>query len=199
MSTDAAMSNPLPLYDTVTNRVKEVLFGVQQSQLPDPTPCTEWDVRLLINHFVGGVEWVSSVIAGDPKDIRVTDGDNSYTGESKVAVLQRAYLNELDALLSAVSGPGVLERVVASPFGDMPVSQLLWGNLMDQLIHCWDLAKATGQDATVDAGAADLAYQWLSTGFADMGRQGGFIAPAVDVPADATPQDRLMAYMGRQP
>jgi uncharacterized protein (TIGR03086 family) len=193
------MSNPLPLYYTVTDRVKEVVAGVQQSQLSDPTPCTEWDVRLLINHFLGGLEFVSSIIAGQPKDIKVLQADSSYLGETEIAALQQAFLDEMDGVVRGVSEPGALERVVTSPFGEMPVSQLLWGNLMDQLIHCWDLARATGQGTTLDAAVVDLAYSWLTSGFADMGRQAGAIGPAIDVPADAAPQDRLLAYMGRQP
>ncbi len=88
MSTADAMSNPVPLYHTVTDRVKEVVAGVRQSQLSNPTPCTEWDVRLLINHFLGGLEFVSSVIAGQPKDIKVLQADSSYLGETEVAALQ---------------------------------------------------------------------------------------------------------------
>ena len=199
MSTADAMSNPVPLYHTVTDRVKEVVAGVRQSQLSDPTPCTEWDVRLLINHFLGGLEFVSSVIAGQPKDIKVLQADSSYLSETEVAALQQAYLDELHGVVRSVAEPGVLEQVVTAPFGDMPVSQLLWGNLMDQLIHCWDLAKSTGQDTTLDTEAVDAAYSWLASGFADMGRQAGGVGPAIDVPADAAPQDRLVAYMGRQP
>ena len=179
--------------------MKEVVAGVRQSQLSNPTPCTEWDVRLLINHFLGGLEFVSSVIAGQPKDIKVLQADSSYLGETEVAALQQAYLDELHGVVRSVAEPGVLERVVTAPFGDMPVSLLLWGNLMDQLIHCWDLAKSTGQDTTLDAAAVDAAYSWLASGFADMGRQAGGVGPAIDVPADPTPQDRLIAYMGRQP
>lgn len=30
-----------------------VVDGVRADQLEKPTPCTEWDVRALINHMVG--------------------------------------------------------------------------------------------------------------------------------------------------
>ncbi len=39
----------------------------------------------------------------------------------------------------------------------------------------------------------------LTSGFADMGREAGFIGPEIAVPHDAGLQDRLIAYMGRQP
>ncbi len=49
----------------------------------------------------------------------------------------------------------------------MPVSQIFVGTTMDQFIHGWDLAKATGQDA----GLVEFVSGMLSSGFANMGRQ----------------------------
>ena len=70
---------------------------------------------------------------------------------------------------------------------------------MDQLIHGWDLAKATGQDTALDVDLVEFAYGMLTSGFAEMGRQAGFIGPAIEAPADASQQDKMIAYMGRQP
>ena len=39
----------------------------------------------------------------------------------------------------------------------------------------------------------------LTSGFAAMGREAGFIGPEISVPDDAALQDKLIAYMGRQP
>ncbi len=68
----------------------------------------------------------------------------------------------------------------------------------DQLLHGWDLARATGQDATMPAGLPDAAYELLHGRFSDDERQGVF-KPEVAVPEGASPQDRLLAYTGRQP
>ena len=54
---------------------------------------------------------------------------------------------------------------------EMPVSQIFVGTTMDQFIHGWDLAKATGQDAALDAGLVEFASGMLFSGFADIGRQ----------------------------
>ena len=79
------------------------------------------------------------------------------------------------------------------------MSQFLVGTWLDQFIHCWDLAKATGQDATLEPELVDFAFPMLKSGFADMGREAGFIGPEIALPDGASRQDQMMAYMGRQP
>ena len=43
------------------------------------------------------------------------------------------------------------------------------------------------------------AFPLLQSGFADLGRQAGFIGPEIAISADAGQQDQMLAYMGRQP
>ncbi len=70
----------------------------------------------------------------------------------------------------------------------------------DVLIHTWDLARATGQDETLDAGEV---ARMTGGGFLEMPdevlRGSGQFGPRVDVPADADPQTKLLAFSGRRP
>ena len=68
----------------------------------------------------------------------------------------------------------------------------------DQLLHGWDLAVATGQDASMPDGLAALAYQRIHGAFTDEQRRGVF-KPELPVGDDASNQDRLLAYTGRDP
>ena len=68
----------------------------------------------------------------------------------------------------------------------------------DQLIHGWDLATATGQDATMPDDLAEAAFAMLDGRLTDDQRGSAFKA-AVDVPDDASAQEKLLAYTGRQP
>ena len=195
------MPDPVDMLRKTTLRVREVVSGVKQSQAQDPTPCSEWDVRGLLNHLIGGLEFTAGCIAGSPPNIRPSEADSSYIDEPDVAVLIEAYHTLLDRVLQTGSEPGALDGIVSTPnFGDMPVGQIFFGTTMDQFIHGWDLAKATGQDTALDADLVEFAYGMLtSAGFADMGRQAGFIGPEITVPENSSRQDKLIAYMGRQP
>ena len=200
MATESEMPDPVEMLRKTTLRVKEVVAGVEQSQAQDPTPCSQWDVRGLLNHLIGGLEFTAGSIAGNPPNLRIADADSSYIDEPDVAVLIEAYHAVLDRVLQSASEPGALDGIVSTPyFGEMPVNQIFVGTTMDQFIHGWDLAKATGQDTALDAGLVEFASGMLSSGFADMGRQAGFIGPEITVPDNSSPQDRLIAYMGRQP
>ena len=201
MSDEATMPDPVEMLRKTTLRVKEIVAGVEQSQTQNPTPCSEWDVRGLLNHLIGGLEFTAGCISGSPPDIRPAEAHSSYLDEPDVAVLIEAYHTLLDRVLQSGSEPGALDGIVSTPyFGEMPVGQIFIGTTMDQFIHGWDLAKATGQDTTLDAGLVEFAYGMLTSGgFADMGRQAGFIGPEITVPDNSSAQDKLIAYMGRQP
>ena len=70
--------------------------------------------------------------------------------------------------------------------------------LGDVLIHTWDLARATGQDETLDRG---MVHELLA-GMEPLDgilRRSGQYGPRIAVPADADKQTRLIAFTGRQP
>jgi len=200
MTAEAPTPDPVAQLDRVTRRTKEVASGVTQAQAADATPCSQWSVLDLFNHLIGGLEFTAGCITGNVPDIRPNEAESSYRDETDVAVLIRAYHAAVDRALELAAGPTALERTAMTPFGEMPVARIIVGTVLDQLIHCWDLARATEQDTTLDSEMVEFAYGMLvSGGFADMGRQAGFIGAAVAVPDSASTQDKMIGYMGRQP
>ena len=153
----------------------------------------------LINHLIGGLEFAAGSMAGYPPNIQLAAADSSHIGEHDASNLSQAYRHEVDRVLELASQPGTLEKVASTPFGDMPMSQFLAGTWLDQFSHCWDLANATGLDTTLEPELVDFAFPMLKSGFADMGREAGFIGPEIALPDGASRQDQMMAYMGRQP
>ena len=68
----------------------------------------------------------------------------------------------------------------------------------DLVVHGWDLARATGQDETIDADEAERVLEGAH-GFGDAFRSPQVAGPEVSVPADADVQTRLIAFYGRTP
>ena len=68
----------------------------------------------------------------------------------------------------------------------------------DVFMHTWDLARATGQDETLDR---DLCAALLAgmEPIEDVMRSSGQYGPRVAVPADADVQTRLLGFIGREP
>jgi uncharacterized protein (TIGR03083 family) len=58
-----ASNADLPMDPLVTHRHAQdvfagVLAGVRSDQLGNPSPCAEWDARAVIQHVIGGNQWV---------------------------------------------------------------------------------------------------------------------------------------------
>ena len=197
--TQEAISNPVELFDKATQHARVVLAGVQQDQLGSPTPCSEWNVKDLINHLIGGAENAKAALTGNPGQMEFCTSKSSCSAETDAGKLASAYNARISEALEAASRPGALEFKVPSPIGDMTSGQFLAAIFMDQLIHVWDLAKATDQNTRLDPGLVELCYAMCVPDMVDMGRAMGVIGPVVPVPDRASTQDKLLGYLGRQP
>jgi len=153
------------------------------TRLDAPTPCEEWDVRTLMNHmletqqyFVGSARGLHvSPPGAEPPEI---------LGEDPVA----DFLEARTETLHTFGKDGMIEKT----------GPALGIAFSDQLLHGWDLARASGQDATMPADLAEAAYRTIHGKFTDDQRQGVF-GPEIEVPDTASAQDRLLAYSGRDP
>jgi len=117
---------------------------VRDDQWTDPTPCTDWNVRDLVNHVAVGNFAFASILRGEP---RAAPG----APPGSVRDLLKAYRDSAAAVLDAFRQPGVLEQVFTVPFGPVPGIVALHLRITEILVHGWDLARATGQGFTSDA------------------------------------------------
>ena len=178
--------DPVVLFERATTRAAVVMSGVTGDQLSGPTPCADWDVQQLIDHIVGGTDYLLAALAGQPPPHR--------TGRSV-----EDYELGLAQLRTGLRAPGGLERMCMSPLGfEWQVAHAVAGTFMDALIHTWDLATATGQDASLDPELVDACIAMFLPEMPERGRASGLVGPAIDVANGATAQDRLLAAMGRR-
>ena len=66
-------------------------------------------------------------------------------------------------------------------------------------VHAWDIAKATGQAATIDDQVAQIVYDFYRQVPMDGLRAKGVYGPELPVPASASLQDQLLCFLSRQP
>ena len=197
--TQETQANPVEFFEKAVEQVNKVISGLTQEQLAHPTPCSEWNIQELLNHLIGGAEMVVGCFSGQALDIAPGSSDSSYSNETKATSLVQAYQSVVDQALQTAQAPGALERNIDTPLGELPGAVFLSFCSMDQFIHGWDLAKATGQDTSLDPRMAQVCYSMCVPDMADQGREAGVIGAAVAVPDDASIQDKLLGYMGRQP
>ena len=184
--------NPIEVYEATVQSMRSIISGVRADQLITPTPCTEWNVQALINHNIKVSQFFNSILTGadgvNPMEVNVP-----LPAEGAAAAFEAA----TSAFLATAKSTD-LEKVVEAPFGTMPVGQILMIPFADMLVHKWDLAKATGQDTSLDGGLAEVCYHVLEH-LLEGGRDPNNFAEAVSVPISASFQDKLLALSGRTP
>src|SRR5581483_2605351 len=111
------------------------------------TPCEDYDVQALLDHLIGGNFWVAPLVDG--KTIAdVGDAlDHPYSRADYDPSARQAD--------EAFSRDGAMQTPVAVSYGPVPAEVYAGHRFIDVLIHGWDLAKATGQDTTLDPELVD--------------------------------------------
>jgi uncharacterized protein (TIGR03086 family) len=151
------------------------------------TPCEEWDATALVTHVVDTHRRLLARLDGSEPVVLAGDADPS-----------QAWLAVRADLEQALTSKGT-DHVPAFFGGEAPFAELVDTLLCaDTLLHTWDLARATGQDDTLDLASVATAQAFLHPLGDAMRAPGGF-GPEVTVPAEASAQDRLLAFTGRNP
>jgi uncharacterized protein (TIGR03086 family) len=172
----------LTLYRRASAWTDEKVAGAV-NDLDAPTPCDEWTVADLLNHMIETQRYFVGVGRGE-NVAPPSSEPPAVMGDDPRADFAQAREDVLDAFAE----PGVIERTGPS----------LGIAFSDQLLHGWDLARATQQDTTMPDGLAAAAYNMIHGRFTDEQRKGVF-KPAIKVSDEASPQDKLLAYTGRAP
>jgi len=171
---------------------RAVLAEVQPGQLEARTPCASWDVRALINHFVGTARWAAVTISGG---VQVADED--YTAGDFVA----RYDESIQAALAAFGAEGALDAAVTLPFGEFSGAAFMSLAATDQFTHGWDLARAIGHPTDLDPELAGELLTRARTAILEAYRGPDGVAPfgpIAQAPAGASPASRLAAFLGRR-
>lgn len=186
--------DPVELYRGAAAGFGNCVHAVGPDQWSWPTPCSEWNVRELVNHLVGENRWVPELFAGRT----VADVGDRLDGDLLGADPVAAWDSSIAAALDSIGEDGAMARIVRLSFGDLPGGEYVMQLFADLLIHGWDLARAIGADEHLDAALVTACATWFE-GAAELYRGAGVVGSQVEVAATADPQARLLAAFGRDP
>lgn len=182
------------LHDRALAFFGERVHGVGRGQWHAPTPCPDWDVRALVNHNVVENHWAGELLAGRTIEEVGDRFDGDLLGDDPVG----AWDASAEVAGQAVRRVGTLDGHVEVSYGSIPARKFVEQRSMDLLVHGWDLAVATGQQATMPLDVAEAAWQMMDSQREQI-RASRVFGPEVTVPADADPQTRLLGLLGRDP
>ena len=167
-----------------------------------PTPCPDWDLARLLGHLCESMTDLETALRTGRLDLA---GPPGRAGEDPVEALR----DRAAQLLCASYCYGGPERFVAVGGLPMPAGLVACTGAVEIAVHGWDVSAARARAGHGGAGCeGDVPETPIPAGLAARmlrlspllvaGREGLFAVP-VEVPAQASPGDRLVGYLGRRP
>ena len=173
--------------------------GAHPARFDDPSPCAEYTVGQVVSHLAFGLllaeyaalrkDWEEGW-SGNDRAPYLVDVPESQWAEKAAA--------QGEATKRAWADPAAWEGEASFGGGAMPAAAI--GSMMtaEFVVHGWDVAAATGQRVEVGDPLGETVLEGVNAN-APMGRDGGWFAPEVAVPAGSSALDRALAASGRDP
>jgi uncharacterized protein (TIGR03086 family) len=172
-----------------------------------PTPCPDWDLGLLLGHLCESMTDLETALRTGRLDL---EGPAASAGGDPVEAL-RDRAAQLLCAGYCYDGP---ERFVAVGGLPMPAGLLACTGALEIAVHGWDVSAARARAGRARAGRdsaggegdirgtpipAGLAVRMLRLSPLLVAAREGLFAVPVEVPPQASPGDRLIGYLGRNP
>jgi uncharacterized protein (TIGR03086 family) len=174
-------------YRRLAATMTERIAAVPDEAWSRPTPCEDWSVRDLVAHLVD-VHGIFQGLVGRTLVDHPPVDDDPLGAWQAVRDQMQADLEDPEKLDQEYDG-----RLGRSTFGKSVDGFVCF----DLVVHGWDLARATGQDDSIDARDVERVQASVDA-MGDTMRANKVIAEPVEVATDASPRDRLLAALGRR-
>jgi uncharacterized protein (TIGR03086 family) len=174
--------NPTPAenHRATAGTFTALVAGAGAAAWDQQSPVADWRARDVVGHLV---EWF-------PGFLESGAGIVLPQGPSAADDPVGAWHHHVTAVQGLLDDPAT---------ADVPLDQAVDRfYTADVFLHTWDLARATGQPVALDESRCAEMLAGMEP-MDEMLRQSGQYGPKVEVAADASAQDRLMGFIGRDP
>ncbi len=166
--------------------LQQVLHTIARDDIFRQTPCSEFNVAQLTDHLLNSITAVGGAV-----DAELPPRDETDSVERQIIAAARPALD-------AWHRHGLNGMVMVGP-NEAPAAVMVGVLSIEFLVHAWDYAVATGRDVDAPDSLAEYVLGLAREIILPEGRTNvGFHQP-VDVPADASVLDQLIAFTGRNP
>ncbi|GAC1374998.1 MAG: TIGR03086 family metal-binding protein [Acidimicrobiales bacterium] len=166
---------------------------VSANGLDDPTPCSRWSVQDLLDHTFDTLAMFTDTVAPPGADAHVPEVRALGSTPWDLAIAELATRSR-----RAWQAPGVLDRTfdLPAPMGAQPAAVVASANLLEVVVHGWDISQATGEGAAIPETLALPVLEFARQALGDAPRGDHF---AADLGIGDTPSDQLVSFLGRKP
>ncbi|MFC5994480.1 TIGR03086 family metal-binding protein [Pseudonocardia hispaniensis] len=186
-----ANQTPAADYREIAGRFTQLVEGVPDDATWNRrSPVPEWTARDVVGHLVG---WFPGFLAAGAG---VTLPSGPSVDDDPVS----AWRTMSDGVQAVLDDPASADKKLVNPhIGELALpTAIAQFFTTDVFLHTWDLARATGQDETLDPQRCAALLEQLQP-LDDLLRSSGQYGPKVAVADDADPQTKLLAFIGRDP
>lgn len=172
-------------------RFTETVAAVPPDRWSAPSPCPEWDARALVAHVVQAQGLFAGFVGRDAAEGPSVDDDPLGAW---IAARDQTQAELDDPTLATAEFDGLMGRTSFEQAADRFLS-------FDLVVHRWDLARAAGLDDEIpadDLAALQSAVEVMSEQMGEAMRSPGAFGPAIEPPAGADGQTRVLAFIGRR-
>jgi uncharacterized protein (TIGR03086 family) len=169
------------------------VLAVTPELLSRPTPCREWDLRMLLRHATESLAAIGQGI-----ETGRIGPDPMAEDAALAADPARTFAHRAIQLLDAWTGPGHRRHVIEIAGCPLAATVMAAAAALEIAVHGWDISRACGQRQPIPPRLATSLLVTAPVLVPRSGRHPLFGAP-VTVPATASPSDRLAAFLGRTP
>jgi uncharacterized protein (TIGR03086 family) len=167
-------------------RFTELVESASAEDWARSSPVAEWTALEIVKHLI---EWSRGFLTGAVIELPALDV------EADPVAAWKQHVTDVQAILDDPAGR-VLSNVHT---GDKPVDAAIdQFYTVDVWMHSWDLAKALGREPDLGQERCSAALAAIEP-IEQLLRDSGEFGPAVPVADDASSQDKLMAFIGRDP
>jgi uncharacterized protein (TIGR03086 family) len=188
----ASLRGGIGLLERAINYALGSLYLVTPEAMSHPTPCRDWDLRALLGHMNDSLTALHEAV-----DIGHVDLGASADGDDPAADPVARLRNRACRLLGAWTN--VDGHDVTSIAGRPLTTSIVTGaGAVEIAVHAWDVARSCGHQHPMPSPLAEELLDLAPLLVTAADRPARFAAP-VEVPPQAEPGDRLIAFLGRHP
>jgi uncharacterized protein (TIGR03086 family) len=164
------------------------------SSLDARTPCTDWDLRTLLNHTILWTSY-SAERRAHGESVAQELMTKDFTAEPGY---QADYAAQIGRAVQAWSDPKAWEGDIGVMGDATPAADVGAMLIMEMALHGWDVARATGQEYVCDDAVAAAVLDTVEAQ-AELFRKYQGFKDIVPVPDRAPTFDRALSLSGRDP
>lgn len=165
------------------------LLGAGQG---NDTPCSDWNVKDVVNHIVYENVWMVALFDGRTIEEVGNEFEGDLVGDDPIGVYNRT-ASEVKAVLAQ---PDAMTRTIQISSGPTSGAEYSKQLFLDTLIHGWDIAIGSGQDAELDDFLVQMCIPMAQAVADNKDARTAFAAP-VSGDENTNPQAQLLGLLGR--